>query len=344
MNESTTLSIDLAKSVFQVSVFDQTGRVVRRKRLARNKLAAFVARSSADRVLMEACGSAHHWARTWQGLGKDVGLIAPQFVKPFRRGQKTDANDADAIGVAGLQPQTRFVGVKSVEQQSIQFLHRSRDRLMKQRIAISNQVRGMLAELGIVMARSDKAFKTRIPILLEDGDNPLPIRFRQLLADSFEEWQNHVTRIDKLTTELECAARDDVHSSRLMKQLPGIGPLSATALRYTVADYQAFANGRQFAAYLGLTPKQYSSGNKTVLLGISKGGQSDLRRLLIHGARAVIRHLGDKQDKLSCWLRALIERRGKNIAAIALANKNARQAWAIMARGASPCRPSIQVS
>lgn len=329
-----TIAIDLAKDVFQVVVLTERGRVVERKRVKRNKLAAYVARQEPSTVVMEACAGAHYWGRCFRELGHEAKLIAPQFVKPYRKGQKNDPNDADAIGEASQRATMRFVGVKSVEQQEVQVLHRCRERIKGNRTQVSNQVRGILAEFGIVMAKSNATFARRIPEILEDGENKLTDRTRAVIAECYQEWQELGERLERLTGQIEALASEDERIERLRQELRGVGPLSATALFMAVADIRAFANGRQFAGFVGLVPRQHSSGDRIRLLGIKKGGQVYLRQLLIHGARAVIRHLGDKQDKLSCWLRELVARRGKNVAAVALANKNARQAWAILARAA----------
>lgn len=327
-----TFAIDVAKEVFQVTVFGTRGQVEKRKRLSRAKLTAYMAQQAPSRVVMESCGGAHHWARTMQSLGHRVFLIPPQYVKPYRIGQKNDGNDADAIGVSSMVSTMRFVGVKSIEQQELQAVHRWRERIKTNRLQVVNQMRGLLTEFGIVMGKSLATFRRRIPEIVEDGENALTPRMRAMALEAYEELCRYDARLVELDREIEQLSRQDKRAKRLCQELSGVGPLSATALLCAVADPKAFKRGRQFAGYLGLVPRQYSTGDRIIHLGIKKGGQSYLRQLLIHGARSVIRHLGDKQDAQSRWLRELIARRGKNKAAVALANKNARHAWAILAQ------------
>lgn len=325
-----TIGIDTAKDVFHLVVADPRGRPVKRIKLRRNKLAAFMGNQPVSRVFLESCAGAHHWARKFAGQGHSVEQIAPQFVKRYRDGDKNDHNDAQACIEAGLRPTVRSVGTKSLEQQELQALQRARSLALRQRNALGNQLRAMLMEFGIVIARSIGALRRRIPEVLEDGENELTEGMRQLVAEEFERWKVLAERVETLKARIGRASRTDAMMRRLQDELVGVGPLSAAGLWTAVADPGAFVRGRQFAAYLGLVPRQHTTGDRPRLLGIRKGGQNELRALLIHGARSAIRHLGDKDDVQSRWLRALIERRGKNRAAIALANKNARQAWAIL--------------
>lgn len=325
-----TIGIDTAKDVFHVVLGDSAGRPVKKVKLKRNKLAVFMAKQPVSRVFLESCAGSHHWARKFSGQGHAVDQIAPQFVKRYRDGDKNDFNDGQACIEAGLRPTVRAVGTKSLEQQELQSLQRARTLALRQRNALGNQLRAMLMEFGVVVARSIAALRKRIPEVLEDGANELTDGMRGLVAEEFERWKGLAERVEELKGRLEQAGRRDATMKRLQAELIGVGPLSAVGLWTAVADPKAFAQGRQFAAYIGLVPRQYTTGGRARLLGIRKGGQCELRALLIHGARAAIRHLGDKSDPKSQWLRALVERRGKNRAAVALANKNARQAWAIL--------------
>lgn len=329
-----TIGIDTAKQVFHVVVGDPAGRPVKRAKLKRAKLAAFMVNQPVSRVYLESCSGSHHLARQLMGQGHRVEQIAPQFVRRYRDGDKNDHNDAQACIEAGLRPTVRSVGTKSVDQQALQSLQRCRALVLSQRNALGNQLRGMLAEFGLVVARSMGALRRRIPEVLEDADNELTDGMRQLVAEEFERWKALAERAEQLKGRIERVSGSDATMKRLQDELIGVGPLSAAALWTAVADAGAFARGRQFAAYVGLVPRQYTTGDRPRLLGIRKGGQSELRALLIHGARAAIRHLGDKTDPQSRWLRALVARRGKNRAAVALANKNARQAWAILRQAA----------
>jgi len=325
-----TIGIDTAKDVFHLVVADPMGRPIKRMKLRRNKLAGFMANQPVSRIFLESCAGAHHWARKFVGQGHTVDQIAPQFVKRYRDGDKNDHNDAQACVEAGLRPTVRSVGTKSLEQQELQALQRSRSLALRQRNALGNQLRAMLVEFGIVIARSIGALRRRIPEVLEDGENELTEGMRQLIAEEFERWKALAERVETLKARIGRASRTDATMRRLQDELIGVGPLSAAGLWTAVADPGAFVRGRQFAAYLGLVPRQHTTGGRPRLLGIRKGGQNELRALLIHGARSAIRHLGDKDDGQSRWLRALVERRGNNRAAVALANKNARQAWAIL--------------
>lgn len=280
---------------------------------------------------MEACASAHHWARQLQALGHHVQLLPPQYVKPFLLGQKNDANDAAAICTAMSHPEIPRVAVKTIAQQDMQALHRIRAMRMKQRTALINQARGLLAEYGIVIAISPAALRKAIPELLEDADNGLSFDFRQLLVDIYDDLIAIDQRVAELTQRIEYHIRHHTDGKRLL-QIPGIGPLTASALIAAVGDARQFNSGRQMAAFLGLVPRQHSSGGKTRLLGIHERGDSYLRGLLVHGARSVLRTATDKPDDRSRWLTQLAHRRHRNIAIVAQANKNARIAWAILTR------------
>jgi len=277
---------------------------------------------------MEACGSAHHWARKLQGMGHTVRLMAPQFVKPYVKTNKNDAADAQAICEAVGRPTMRFVPIKNIEQQAVLALHRARQAFVKARTAQGNQIRGLLAEFGLVVPQGIGNITARVPELIEDAHNELPGAFRLLIQRLLEHLKVLDAQVDELRGQIQAWHRSNELSLKLA-QVPGIGPITASALIASISDAKSFANGRQLAAWLGLVPRQHSSGGKTKLLGISKLGDTYLRTLLIHGARSVIHHAGTQPDACG-WAGALTKRRNKNVAAVALANKNARIAWALL--------------
>lgn len=327
----TTIGIDLAKSVFQIHGVDTHGKAVLRKQLKRKELRPFFAQLPPCLVGMEACGSAHYWARELKSFGHEVRLIAPQFVKPYVKSNKNDAADAAAICEAVSRPDMRFVPIKTAPAQALLSMHRARQGFIKQRTAQANQVRGLLAEFGIVIPKGLNRLFEQLPEILEDGDNGLPGLMRQTLArlrDHLRMLEQEVAAFDR---QIQLWHRTDPTSQRLAA-VPGIGPLTASALAATFGNAQTFRNGRQFAAALGVVPRQHSTGGKPTLLGISKRGDVYLRTLLIHGARAVIANLATKATP-DPWLQRLCARRNANIAAVGLANKNARIVWALLARG-----------
>lgn len=327
----TTVGIDLAKNVFQIHGVDERGKTALKKQLKRDQMAAFFANLPPCLIGMEACGSAHHWARKLVGFGHTVKLMPPQFVKPYVKSNKNDAADAEAICEAVARPNMRFVPIKSIEQQSILALHRVRQGLVKARTAQANQIRGLLGEFGLIIPQGIANIAKRVPDLIEDASNELSGSFR-LLIDRLME---HLKELDKQVDELDTKIKEWHHASeasRKLEKIPGIGPVTASALVAAIGDAKNFDNGRQMAAWLGLVPKQHSSGGKNVLLGISKRGDTYLRTLLIHGARAVISAAQRKKDKTECWLSRLVQRRNVNVASVALANKNARIVWALLAR------------
>lgn len=283
---------------------------------------------------MEACGNAHYWTRELGKLGHDVRMMAPQFVKPYVKSGKNDANDAEAICEAVSRPSMRFVPVKTVEQQVMQAEHRIRARLIRARTALSNEIRGLLAELGIIVPSSMGRLRRAVPEILEDGDNGLPGSFRHLLAQLGEELRAIDDNIAVYDARIAQAAREDQRIKRLL-DVEGIGPVVASALVSAVGDARQFSKGRDMAAWLGLTPRQHSSGGKNRLGKISKRGDTYVRTLLIHGARAALNAAKNKEDGRSRWVMGLVTRRNKNIATVALANKNARIAWSILSRGES---------
>ena len=326
----TTIGIDLAKNVIQVHGVDERGKTVLKKQLKRNQVAPFFANLPPCRIGMEACGSAHHWARKLESFGHIVKLMAPQFVKPYVKTNKNDVADAEAICEAVSRPNMRFVPIKTLEQQAVLALHRARQGFVKARTAQANQIRGLLAEYGIVIPQGISHIAERLPDILEDGENALPGTFRQLLQQLGEHLKELDRQVGELEVQIQLWHREN-EASRNLAEIPGIGPITASALVASIGDAKSFANGRQLAAWLGLVPRQHSSGGKQTLLGISKRGDSYLRTLLIHGARAVVRVTEQKIDRSDAWLKGLLTRRNKNVAAVALANKNARTVWALLA-------------
>ncbi|MCG9720038.1 IS110 family transposase [Shewanella sp. Isolate7] len=327
----TTVGLDIAKSVFHFVGVNQAGKLVRKKVVKRKDLIHFLAQIDPCLVVMEACGGANYWAREFQKVGHEVKLIAPQHVIPYRPGNKNDYNDALAIAEAAQRPNMRFVQPKPVEQQDIQMLHRVRDRLNKQSTALVNQVRGMLAEYGIVIVKSKTAFRSQLPDILENGDNELTAKSREIFYQLYEEFKAIEARLKSCDAQVLQETKNNPICKRL-EGIAGIGPVTATAFYAAAGKGKDFTNGRHFSAWCGLVPKQHSSGGKDNLLGISKRGNAYLRTLFIHGARAVLQRSADKEDRLNRWAIALVERRGFNRACVAVANKLARIAWAVAAR------------
>lgn len=325
----TVIGIDLAKEVFQVHGVDVHGNVRLRKQLRRHQVAPFFANLEPCLIGMEACGSAHHWARLFEQFGHTVKLMAPQFVKPYVKTNKNDAADAEAICEAVTRPSMRFVPAKTMEQQAILSIHRARQGFVKSRTAQANQIRGLLNEFGIVIPQGIRSIFHRLPTILEDHENCLPGSFRQLLQRLSDHLKELDQQVDELERQIKRWHRDHADSLKL-EAIPGVGPITASAIVATIGQARDYQNGRQLAAWLGLVPKQHSSGGKQTLLGMSKRGDCYLRTLLIHGARAVIRVANDQSNP---WLTQLTDRRNKNIAAVALANKNARTIWALLAKG-----------
>jgi len=325
----TTIGIDLAKAVFQIHGVGERGKVAVRKQLKRSEMSSYFANLGPCLIGMEACGSAHHWARKLQGFGHTVKLMSPQFVKPYVKTNKNDKADAEAICEAVSRPNMRFVSVKTVEQQAILSVHRARAGFVKARTAQANQIRGLLSEFGVVIPKGIHSIMKRIPEILEDGENGLPGTMRNLLQRLTENLKEMDRQVDELEKQIQLWHREN-EASRRLAEIPGIGPITASAIAATVGNAREFKNGRQLAAWMGLVPRQNSSGGKQNLLGISKRGDTYLRTLLIHGARSVIQYAKNKADE-SSWLRKLMARRNKNVAAVALANKNARTIWALLA-------------
>ena len=329
--EIKVLGIDLAKNSFQLHGVNESDKPALRKKLSRNKVTAFVAKLPPCLIGLEACGGAHYWARTFAKFGHEVRMIAPQFVKPYVKSNKNDAVDAEAICEAVQRPNMRFVPGKNIEQQDIQSMHRIRSLLVSRRTAQVNQIRGLLMEYGIVIPKGIAHVRKAIPEILEDAENSLTPIFRELLSGLYEEMVHLEKRIDTLEQKLQSISLQNKDCQRLLT-IPGVGLLTATAMVAAVSDINVFKNGRELAAWLGLVPKQHSTGGKPTLMGISKRGDNYLRMLLIHGGRTVVRVAGKYQDKRNRWISEVDQRRGKNISAVAVANKNARIAWALLSK------------
>jgi len=329
MKNITRIGLDIAKNIFQVHAVDEDGHTVHSKAIKRNKLLEYFALCGPCYVGIEACASAHYWAREMGKLGHDVRLIAAQFVIPYRKSGKNDANDAEAICEALSRPNMRFVPVKTVEQQAILSVHRTRSLLVGERTALVNQLRGLLAEFGLVLPKGRAHVKGKIPALLEDAENGLPDLVREIIADSYRRLCEIDQRVLEYDARIKRIASSNESAQRIM-QIEGIGPITATAITASIGDGRVFSNSRQFSAWLGLTPRQHSSGGKTRLGGITKRGDVYLRTLLIHGARSALLKTASKDDKKSRWAEALKIRRHQNVAAVALAAKNARIIWSML--------------
>src|SRR5580704_15105575 len=338
MEQITTIGLDLAKHVFQIHGVDGAGKVLVRKQLRRAALLRFFEGLPPCLVGMEACGTAHHWARELIKLGHTVRLMPPAYVKPYVKRGKTDASDAEAIAEALTRPTMRFVAVKTVDQQSVLMLHKVRDLLVRQRTMLINALRGHLAEFGIIAARGPGGVKAAIAALHEAQDG-LPDLARQVLHGLVDQMRAVGAAITAAEKRIMAWHRASEASQRLAT-IPGVGPITASAIAATVPDATLFRSGRQFAAWLGLTPRARSSGGKERLGGISKKGDGYIRRLLVIGATAVIRFA--RQDNASkTWAATLLARKPARLVSVALANKTARIAWAILARNQSYRVPAV---
>lgn len=337
--EVTRIGLDIAKNVFQVHGVDKHGKTVIRKQLRRAELLPFFAQLPPCLIGIEACAGSHDWARRLKQLGHDARLMAAQFVSPYRQSGKTGKTDAEAICEAVGRPHMRFVPVKSEEQQAVLAVHRVRELSVAERTALVNQIRGLLGEFGLIVPQGRERLQRELPALLEAADNGLPVMLRAVMAELSGRLGELNTRIAHYDALIEALAQVMPPAQRLMR-MAGIGPITATALVASVGDAKEFASGRQFAAWLGLTPRQYSSGGKSRLGGISKRGDSYLRRMLVHGARSVLRVAKDKTDRLGRWAEAVKQRRGENIATVALAAKHARIVWVLLAKGEA-YRPAL---
>jgi len=328
---SMRIGLDIAKNVFEVYVVDCDEKLVTRKTLQRAKVLSFFANIPPSLIGMESCGGSHYWARELRKLGHEVRLMAPQFVSPYRKSDKNDMNDAEAICEAVGRPNMRFVPIKNEEQQAIMMLHRARSLLVGDRVALVNQIRGFLMEYGIVLAQGRIQIRKKLPDIMSDGENNLPYLAREILNDQYERLCHLDEEIDAYDLKIESLAKSNEVTKRIMK-LDGVGPITATAIVASIGEVQECKNGRQFAAWLGLVPRQWSSGGKPRHGRITRRGDVYLRTLLVHGARAVIRFIDRHDDRKSQWVKALKERRGFNKTAVALAAKHARIIWAMITK------------
>ena len=325
------IGIDLAKNVFQLHGVDANGQAVLKRRLRREGLLAEIAELEPCVIGVEACTGAFYWQRQFEALGHTVKVIAPQYVKPFVKHQKNDQNDAEAICTALMLPNMKFVPTKSEEQQDIQALHPARRRLVNHRTALVSQMRGLLLDRGIPIALSIGRARRAIPEILENQANGLSAMSREIIGDLFDFLGQIDAQITTFDRRIDAVFKSNEDCRRIAR-ICGVGPKTATAVVAAVGDGREFKNGRHLAAWMGLVPRQYSSGDKRLLMGISKRGDRHLRTLLIHGARSVVRVAQRKTDPFSQWVNSLRERRGMNRAIVAVANKNARIIWAMLNR------------
>lgn len=342
MTKVTTVGLDLAKSVFQVHAADRDGRPVVRKKLRRGQIHGFFAGLSPCLIGLEACASAHYWARELQALGHKVRLIPPQYVKPFVKRNKNDAADAEAICEALARPTMRFAAVKSAEQQSVLTLHRARELLVRQRTMLINALRGHCGEFGIVVAQGASKVTALIEMIEYPEDERFPALARAALGPLVEQLRMAQIQILDLEKKLMAWHRTN-EASRRLEAIPGVGVITATALVATIGDASQFHSGRQLAAWLGLVPRQHSSGGKERLGRISKRGDGYIRRLLVHGARADLRWSKHRKERRSIWQESLLARRPTNVVLVAMANKTARVVWAMLSRG-EPFRSEARIA
>jgi len=333
------LGVDIAKNVFQLHGVNRGGHVVLKRRVMRDQLIEVLAQIDRCTVVLEACTGAFYWARKFEALGHKVKLISPQYVKPFVRRQKNDGNDAEAICTAARQPHIPFVPKKTVEQQDIQALHRARQRMVNHRTAVVSQIRGLLLDRGFAIAKSITRARRAIPGILADQDNELTAMARNVIAELYDLFRDLDRRIASFDKKIEQVFRNSEACQRIAK-IKGVGPKTATAVIAAVGDGSEFKNGRHLAAWVGLVPRQFSSGDRMVLMGVSKRGNQHLRSLLVHGARVVVRTAPNKTDPNNLWVNQLRERRGFNRATVAVANKNARIIWAVLRTGEPYRAPS----
>ena len=330
MTTDTMIGVDLAKAVFQLHGASMTGQPKFRKKLSRQGFAEFMTKQPPAVVVMEACGSAHYWAHEMGRLGHEVRLIAPHYVKPFVKRQKNDAADAEAIVIAAQRPEMRFVEPKSMEQQSRAILFRARERLVHQRTELVNALRACLYEFGHVVPQGIHQL-SRIKGILDEPNSDLPELMREECSDLMKQIAEKTVRIDARTTKIKTLAAE-ADTARRLQTIPGVGPLTALAVEAFAPPMESFRCGRDFAAWLGLVPRQFSSGGKERLGRISKAGQSDIRRLLIIGAMSRLNWLGRKSIPEGSWLARIAARKPRMLVAIALANKMARTIWALLAK------------
>jgi len=324
------IGLDTAKSAFQIHGVNETGKVEIKRKLRRSELIAFFEKQESCTVVMEACGAAHHWARMLTGLGHTVKLIAAEAVKPFvKKGKKNDAADAAAICEAAARPDIKFVPIKTVEQQGILALHTARALLTKQQTMLANAIRGLATEFGHVVAKGLHNLEPLVALV--GADDAMPEQARQAIADLFKRFGELATGIQSCEAKIVKHARNDATARRLAT-IPGIGPITASLIAATVVDISQFKSARQFAAWLGLVPRQNSTGGKTRLGQITKAGNKEIRKLLVLGATSMLGHAEGWHSALGAWLRDILQRRPARLATVALANKMARIAWVVMTR------------
>jgi transposase len=328
----TTVGIDLAKDIFRVHGCDARGRVVVSKSLTRHELRTFMAKLQPCLVGMEACSTAHYWAHEMQKFGHQVKLMAPKFIRPYVKNNKNDTRDAEAICEAVTRPTMRFVPVKSRAQLDVQAVHRVRQQVVRERAALANQLRGFLAEHGIVIRKGFAVVKHALPDIIEDSDNGLSGLMRELMRDLHERFKLAEQRLHRYDERVAELVRQDERCQRLA-ELPGVGPLTATAVVASVGNAREFRSGRELAAFFGLVPRHRASGRRTVMLPIARRCDHYLRTLMVQGARASLRHIERRRDPRGVWANRLRLKRGSYIAAVAIANKNARVMWALLTRG-----------
>lgn len=336
MTTIDTLGIDIAKNVFQLHGVDRRGRPVLGRRVMRDQMLSVIETIKRCTIAVEACTGAFFRARKLEALGHEVKIVSPQYVKPFVRGQKNDGNDAEAICTAVRQPHIPLVPRKTVEQQDIQALHRARQRLVNHRTATVCQIRGLLLDRGFAIAQSITRARRRIPEILDDLGSELTKMARETIAELWDLFCDLDRRIASFERKIQAVFRESESCQRIAR-IKGVEPKTATAIFAAVGDGAESRNGRHLAAWLGLVPRQHSSGDKRILMGISKRGSQQLRTLLVHGARSVVRTAQNKADPLSIWISELRERRGVNRATVALANKTARIIWAVLRTGEPYC-------
>lgn len=330
MDKHCVIGLDLAKSVFQVHIANGAGKKIGGKKLKRSEVMAWFTQQERCKVGMEACGGSHQWARQLVALGFDVKMMAPQHVKPYVQGNKTDARDAAAICEAAARDRVPHVAIRSVDSQQMQAIHRTRELWMKQRIATMNQIRGLLVEFGEALPTTHARFRQAVQAWL-GHETDLRI-MHQLVTSLMEHWDSLDKQIEVLEVQIKQLHRDN-SASQLIESIPGVGLLTATATIAAFGDCQQYDCSRQFSCALGLTPREHSSGGKQVLLGISKRGNGYVRKLLVHGARAVLSARLSNPAHAEDWEVKLAKRRGVNIAVVALAAKNARRIWAMLHSG-----------
>jgi transposase len=335
MKKHNTIGVDLAKNVIQVCVVSVTNKDLLNKELTRKKFAEFLVKQKPALVAFEACATAHYWARVAQRQGHQIKIIPAQAIVPFRQGHKTDHNDALAVAEAANRPNIKVAPCKGIEQQGMQSIQRSRELPIQERTALSNHLRGLLLEFGVVIPRGFASLTQRIPEILEDGENELPDIYRPTLARLYERFCRLREDIQFLDKQIACLVKQNESCNRLT-EMEGVGPISSLLLFATLGTGEAFKNGREFSAYIGLTPKQYSSGGKTNIIGVSRHvANRRLRAVLIQGARAYVHKMKEPQSPKDKWLWSLIQRAGYGRAAVALANKNVRTAWALLTQGSA---------